>query len=473
MAILGLAFFLALLLLAGAGKLLIPIFPVGAFAVGVFLYRRTPNLYVGFTWWMWFIGPLIRRIIDYQSGRLTPGPWILVPLLVTLISFATLARHLPSSYKRDGLPFILCVGSVFYGFFAGVIQNKLNVAFLDLLGWLTPILFSFNLFIHWREYPSYRQTTQRTFLWGVLVMGAYGIWQYLVAPGWDRFWLKNITATSFGIPEPLGIRVSSSMDAPQPFATAMMAGLLLLFSNQGNLRFVAAGFGYLAFLLSSARTAWLSWLLGLLIFFPSLKARLQMQLIISIMVAAVLVVPLMTVEPFSTAIAPRLESLSNTKKDASYQDRAKGYSELLNLAVVEYLGRGFGSVVESGTLGSRDSGILSLLFSLGWFGTVPYLGGMLLLFFKMFQCSTGRSDTFLSAARAITLCTFAQISLNVVTVESIGMVLWGFLGISVAAQKYYWHQNMMKTVTCDESPGQFFQSLNPDPETKYIEEGVR
>lgn len=439
-AILGLTLFLALCLLSGAGRILILAFPLGSLAVGVFLYQRYPILYVGFTWWMWFLGPLVRRLIDYQSGYLTPGPWNLTPLLVTSISSATLIRHFPKSFKQDGFPFILCFGSVIYGFLVGLIQNTItDTVIVNLLSWLTPILFGFHLYINWRDYPRYCLIIQRTFLWGVLVMGAYGVCQYLLAPEWERFWLRNIDTISFGKPEPLGIRVLSTMDSPQSFANVMMAGLLLLFSNQGNLRFPAAGVGYLTFLLSLARSAWLGWLAGLLIFIPSLKARLQMRLAVSIVVLALFIVPLVTVEPFSTVISTRFDSLSNPETDTSYQARSEGYNELLGLALAEPLGQGLSGVVTGSSIGTNDSGILSIFFSLGWFGTIPYLSGLGLLFFKLFR-GERNFDTFASAASAIVIGVFVQIGFNVVMTGSLGMVLWGFLGAGLAAHRFYLYQ---------------------------------
>ena len=443
-AILGLILFSALCILVHAGRLLNLAFPLGTFAVGVFLYLRYPILYLGFTWWVWFLTPWVRRLIDYQSGWTDPSPVLLSPLLVTSVSFVTLVRHLPRSYHQGGLPFILCFVGVFYGSLVGLIYNSTTTVLQQTLGWLTPILFGFHLFVNWRDYPAYRQNIQRTFLWGVLVMGIYGVLQYLLAPEWDRFWMINSLThrglDSIGNPEPLGIRVFSTMNAPQVFAAIMIAGLLLLFSNQGQLRFPAAGAGYLAFLLSSARSAWLSWLVGLLIFIPSLKAHLQMRLIISILVAAVFVLPLTTIEPFSTAIMPRIESLSNSQDDVSYKARSEGYSRLLGLALSEFMGKGLGVSIEDSSIGAADSTILPLFLSLGWFGTIPYLSGMVLVFFKLFQNSESHFDSFASAARAIALGTFAQVGLNVVTAGAIGMVLWGFLGIGMAAQKYSSHQ---------------------------------
>lgn len=436
--ILSLVLVVGLGILAGVGGALRLLYPAGAAAVGILLYGRYPLLYISFTWWIWFLTPLVRRLIDQQSGWQDPSIVLLAPPLVTLITVVTLFRHLPGVHRQGGLPFILCFASVFYGFLIGLVQNSLAGTVVALLNWLPPLLFGFHLFVNWQQYPVYRQTVERTFLWGVLVMGSYGVWQYLIAPGWDRIWLTNAVDTNvFGYPEPLGIRVWSTMNSPQPFAAVMMAGLILLLSNRDRLKFAATGVGYLSFLLSLARSGWLSWVAGLILYLPSLKSHLQIRLLITLMTMALLVVPLASIEPLASEIAPRLESLSNTQEDGSYQARLEGYNELLGEALTEGMGRGLGVTVESNHLGSQDSGILTLLFSLGWLGAIPYATGMFLIFLKLFQGTEARFDTFASAARAIAFGIFAQIGLNVSMIGVVGLVLWGFLGIGLAASRYH------------------------------------
>ena len=61
-----------------------------------------------------------------------------------------------------------------------------------------------------------------------MVMGAYGVWQYMVAPAWDGFWIESTGLLTFGKPEPRQIRVFSTMHSNGPFAVTMMAALLLL-----------------------------------------------------------------------------------------------------------------------------------------------------------------------------------------------------------------------------------------------------
>lgn len=439
LAMIGLGLFSALCILVHAGAIMRLAFPAGAFAVGFFLYIKYPILYLGFAWWIAFLTPFVRRLVDYGSGWVEPNPILLAPFLVMLVTIITFLRYLPTSYKQGSFPFVLAFIGVLYGLLVGLINNPLTKVVVPLLSWLTPIIFGFHLFVNWRDYPIYRQNTQRNFLWAVLITGAYGVVQYLIAPEWDRFWIINSLVVAFGTPEPRGIRVFSTLNSPAPFALVMMAGLLLLFNSKAALRFVAVAIGYLSFLLTLQRSVWVGWVVGLFILITSLKPRLQMRLIITIMIMAICVIPLLNIAPFSEVINSRLQTFSNTKDDVSYNQRTAGYAESLGLALSETMGEGLGYVLRSENLGSNDSGILTMFFTLGWFGTIPYISGMILLIFTLFRGSTARFDPFASAVRAISLGTLAQIGLWTVNLGLAGVFFWGFAGLGMAANKYY-HQ---------------------------------
>ncbi|PSO64187.1 MAG: glucose-6-phosphate isomerase [Cyanobacteria bacterium QH_2_48_84] len=438
-AILGLAFFSVLCVLVGAGGALNFAFPVGALGVGVLLYFRYPILYVGFTWWMWFLSPLVRRLADYRGGGYTePSPILLAPFLVTMVSLVTLWQHLPKTHRQGGLPFILSFAGIFYGFFVALVYRSPFTVALALLVWLAPVLLGFHLFANWRKYPIYRQNIQRTFLWGALVMGVYGIVQYLVAPAWDRFWLiQSGMTTSGGSPEPLGIRVWSTMNSAEPFTTVLTAALLLLFSNGGASRTsatVAGIAGYITFLLTRARSSWIGWLAGLLALANSLKANLQMRLFITILVMAVLVVPLATLDPFAEQFTGRIATLSNLEDDTSANARIETFRELIGPALTSFVGDG----IKDST---PDSAFLAILLQLGWLGTIPYVGGMFIIIFSLFQGSESRFDLFAAAARAIVVSTIVRIPMNSIMIDTSGIVFWGFLGVGMAARKYYQHQS--------------------------------
>ncbi|MEG3990055.1 O-antigen ligase domain-containing protein [Microcoleus sp. S28C3] len=438
MAILGLLLITALCLAAGLGKVLNIIFPAGSLAVGLFLYLRYPILYVGFTWWVFFLTPFIRRVSDFRSGFTDPSPMLLAPLLVATITIITFYRNLPKAHEQGGLPFILSAMGVFYGFLVGLINGLPVPAIVSLMTWVSPILFGFHLFVNWRDYPSYRENIQRTFLWGVLVTASYGVYQYLVAPEWDRFWLiQTKLYTSMGKPEPLGLRVWSTMNAPLQFGIVMLAGNILLFIGQGNLRIPGLAVGILSVLLTSVRTVWGGLIIALITLLGSLKGSFQIRLIAFILMIALCIVPLSTVEPFSQVIQSRVTSLTNVKDDQSAKDRADLYGKTLNLALSEVIGKG------NGTLQPIDSGIIELLLTLGWMGAIPYIGGLLLSFYSLFQSSKSKSDPFPSAARAIVVGFLPMLAGSNVIVGISGMVFWGFLGLGMAANKHYQHQRIV------------------------------
>lgn len=453
-AILSLAIFSVLAILIGAGKFLYYLFPAGALAVGLFLYRRYPVLYLSFTWWIWFLVPLLARLVDFQSGMGGGRQFIIAtPYLVTMLTVSTLIQQFPKAYKQGGLPFILAFIGVFYSLLIGLSHyltpeaNFTSAAYtpmtvgIALLGWLPAIMFGFHLFMNWRDYPAYSQNMQRTFLWGVLVTGVYGIVQYLIAPEWDRFWLKNAEELQFccGAPEPLMMRVWSTSNTPATFSSMMTAGLLLLFSCKDTLRIPAAVAGFLSFLLSSVRLAWGAWFIGFLAVLTSMKPRFQMRLLVTILVLVLCLLPLTTVEPFSEVISTRFETLTKLQQDQSLSERSELYSENLNNTISDGLGRGMG-----GSL-IVDAGILDVLSTLGWLGIIPYMGGVVLLLFSMFQYTEARFDPFVNAARAISLSIFAMLPGTNTMMIIHGMLFWGFAGMTMAAHKYYQHQSARRS----------------------------
>lgn len=429
-------------------------FPLGSVAVGWFLYRRHPLLYCSFTWWMWFVGPLIRRLIDFRCGYLTPGPWTLTPLLVTAISILTWLKYLPKARKYAGIPYIVAGVSCLYGYVIALVNEdffaNIDQTTMLLLSWLAPICFSFHLLAHWRDYPIYRQNLQRTFLWGVLFMGFYGIVQYILAPPWDRFWIAQISkigTLSFGIPEPFGIRVSSSMDSPQSFSVMMVAGLILLFCIRGSQQLLATGIGYISFLLSLARSGWLSWLFAALVFFRTLKSSLQIRMLISILITILIILPITTVEPFSTLISDRMETFSDGGNDVSLRGRRKAFDFLLGYAMTEFVGFGIQNPKPNIELSREfvvgDNGILVILFALGWTGALPYVLSIIFLILQIRQACIKNNDLVLHAAYGIIWGLLSQVLFKTLTDGTMAMVLWGFTGIGMSARNY--HLSIKKT----------------------------
>ncbi|MBE9008025.1 O-antigen ligase domain-containing protein [Fortiea sp. LEGE XX443] len=435
---------------AGAAGTLRLIYPATALIVAIFLYLRHPILYIGFTWWMWFLTPLVARLIDYRVGWDPTRQILIAPYLVVFVTIATFLRHFPKASRQGGLPFILAAIGVFYGFLVGLIYNTPLPVARGLLDWLSPIIFSFHLFMNWRDYPSYRQNLQRIFFWCVLLTGVYGIYQFVVAPEWDRYWLiESQLFTSSGDPVPFGMRVWSTLHSVGPFGAVMQTGLLLLFTTSGPLIFPASAVGYVSFLLAQVRTNWAGWLLGVIIIMGSVKAKIQMRLIAIVVVMAVCVIPLTTIEPISEVVSERLESFSNLENDTSFRERSGSYDRNLGIALSNILGNGLGNIwkVDEKTgqieVFVLDSGILDMFFTLGWFGAIFYLGGLILIIFSVMQYGEARFDSFVSAARAIGMTSCAQLIISSGMLSISGMILWGFLAMAMSAHKYYQHEKII------------------------------
>jgi hypothetical protein len=444
-----LVLFTALCILVGAGSFLNVAFPVGALVVGAFLYFRYPVLYIGFTWWIWFLTAFVRRLADYRSSYTEPSPLLLAPYLVTALTLVTVFQHLPKARREGGLPFILPLVGVSYGFLIGLINNPPFEVTRGFLDWLTPLTFGFHLIINWRNFPNYYQNIQRTLAWGILVMGVYGIYQYVVAPEWDRLWLINsgmTTSQGSPVPLPFGIRVFSTMNSQEPFAAVMAAGLLLLFNKSGVLNLFASGAGYLAFLLSLVRSAWIGWLAGLLTLGSSLKSKNQMRLVITISIMALIIFPLTTLEPFSTTINQRVQTLTNVQEDGSYKERTEFLGIASDQAFTNLLGSGINAQF-------YDSALLGSFLNLGWLGSICYFSGMLSFIVKLFQNSENNSNLFRGTARAIVMSCLIRIPVNGTSILGVGgLLLWGFLALNVASQKYYLDQRIMSQSVLQKSP---------------------
>jgi hypothetical protein len=441
------AAFLALngtLLIAHSGKLLSIVFPATSLITALFLHHRNIPLYIGFTWWSWFFGILIRRMIDYYVGGATYGPWHLTPMLVTSVSLITLFSKAPKikNYGESGTLILSAAVAVLYCAAITLVRDSSRLAFLGTLSWLSPIAFCFLIFSNWRMYPAIKEIVERSFIWLMLPLGSYGIYQYIVAPAWDCFYLSEfISHGAFGLPEPFGIRVFGTMDVPHAFGAILSVSILLFFTVKPN---IYSSFGlilaFLSILLTSARTIWISLSIGFLFLFPGLTSSGKFKFIIYGLISAYLVFLMATSEPFSDVILKRVESLTDSE-DASFTGRKGALYSVGLSAFFEVIGKGFGSnsIMLEGGIPVGDNGIFLLLFTLGLIGTIPYLASFFLLITSLFRFDEVVNDPMLRVSRSVVISTFCQIGFLSVMESTFAMILWGFLGVGLASLRYNLH----------------------------------
>ena len=419
-------------------------YPGVALAIGLWFYATQPTLYVGFTWWIWFITPFVRRVIDYNTGGHDPvNPVMLAPLVVTALTGFTLFRFIGGLRQRRYFPYLLCLSGILYGYLIGIAKAGLLPATFGLLTWVLPPLFGFHLFLFWKLYPRHRSVIRSAFSWGVLVLGTYGVYQYLLAPSWDMAWLEQSGMTSsMGSPEATEFRVFSTLNSTGTFASFMLTGLLVLFDGRGLVPRLAAIPGYASFLLALVRSSWGGWVVGVAVMFSRMGGHSRSRTIAVLVLGIALSVPLLIFAPNTERVTNRMDTFTELDEDRSLQARMKLYQQGGLGAILSPLGNGIGSLGTAAKLGEAgdtvvfDSGVLAIPVTLGWLGSLLYLGGLIWMLLQAIKITTSNADSFAVIGVSIVMAFMAMMVFSNQLTGFSGMMVWSFLGLALASKHF-------------------------------------
>ncbi len=429
---------IGLLLMVHGGRILEPVFPLSALAVAYYLCYRSPATYVSFVWWVWFLSPVIRRMIDYQVGGYTFGPWTFAPMLVTSVSLIGFFTTLPKFYRGAAFPIVISAFAMIYCVAISFYLPLRTITF-GILTALSVITFAYYLVIHWRQHQLIQVVTQRAFLWGTIFVGSYGIYQFLVAPPWDTFYMTSeFGNAAFGLPEPLKIRVFSTMTSPYAAATTLIAGIMISLGSKNPLRWLAMPLGTLTILLTLTRGCWLGFLAAIMAAIVVSKFRYKVRLVFAITVIGLIIFGVASSESFQTAIFQRVDSLSAGDADGSFNARKMAFNAAFGIAIQEIVGRGFVSSALIGDTGvpMGDNGILYILSSLGWIGCVPYFAGIIFALLLILRTYAKNGNPWLIVCFSSAIAVLAQIGAADISSEVHGLMLWSFIGSGIASSAY-------------------------------------
>ena len=447
----------AALIVAHQGTVLTLAFPVLSILTGLWLYFKDPVRYVGFMWWLWFLSPEVRRLADWSKGGFTPTSLIqIAPLAVTMISGLSLVRYYPVLAQRRGLPVLLILLGLGYGFLIGVMSSGPLAAAYDLANWIYPILIGFHIMANTRQYPEYRDTIVNTFIWGMLVMGGYGLVQFFLMPQWDAMWMIGSQMNSQGDPVPYGVRVFSTMNSSGPFAFAMMGAMVYVMAANHRVRWIAGALGFLSFALSLVRSTWGGWVIALIIQLLKSSNRIRIRIIASAVLLAGLCVPLLAVGPVADRMQARLQTLVNLNDDASYAARNEFYASFAKTAFTDVSGEGLGATGTStklsndggelGKYGNFDSGVMNIPFVLGWPGTLLYLSGILWVLARAIRASFRLSDDkFVSACVSLSIAIVGMLVFTNSLVGTGGLLLFMSM-FSILSAAHWQKQNRRRNL---------------------------
>jgi hypothetical protein len=276
------------------------------------------------------------------------------------------------------------------------------------------------------------------------VAGAYGIYQYFTLPKWDALWMVHLGNASFGLPRPMELRVFSIMNAPQILALFLSVGILLALHSKGKTRFIAAPVGALALVLTSARTAWVSFLVGLVYLVLKARSRLRMQILL-VGTASLVLFGITLQDPrVALAVSQRMGTLSDVGSDDSFVVRMEGYQALF-ASIADYpFGLGLGGQANGndvnehsiGTGGKAvmqgDSALAAVIISLGGCGTLLAAVSFLLLVSACFRLK-GTPGSPPEAVKMLTLVLSAELLFNNIVNGPGGFLAWSILAMCLAS----------------------------------------
>lgn len=329
-------------------------------------WSRRPERLLELGLWLWVLAPGVRRAVDLATGYHENSVVLLAPPLVALLGgVVVLVRWAglvprwgpgpgPVPDRRFGrVALRLAVLAAFGGLVALAVGRgpvAIGLAGVQLLSPLALGLLAATL-----VEPARRLAVLDRFATGVaLLVGGYGVVQFVVAPPWDAQWLRDVddVAQSFGRPFPLQIRVFSTVNDPGSLAVVLTFALLWLLVRRrthlvGQLALVV---GAACLALTLVRSAWIALAVAVAYVIVRGWVRPGRVVVAVAALAALLTVAGTVAEP---VVQRFTSSTSSGASDESFQARAAFAASQLGPALTSPVGEGLGS---TGTAVRRDSG---------------------------------------------------------------------------------------------------------------------
>lgn len=410
------------------------LYPILCLAIAGWFLAFVPQYYISFSLWLYILTPFVRRIVDYKIGVYSDDPVIMIaPFLVSGLAILSIARHWRNLSHKAFKPALICLVACTYGLIVTVGYGAPVPAVKEYLGWAGPIMMGIVVLIHWDDYPKFRSAVGKTMSWALVVTGIYGLIQYFIFPPWDDLWMRGAEITSLGAPEALKVRVYSMLNSAGPFGMIVVTALLMQFAEKGPVSRIGIFVGVIGAMLSNVRSAWLGFIVGVLIAFVRSDGLLKRRLLITILVAIFVGGPLFLRSPLSKPITDRvndrIDSMENIEDDGSFQARASLYLHTPALVMGAPLGRGFAST-------AYDSAWVTMLTQLGVIAGIAYIYGFVTFILTLVRLRLRDSDHFGMLALANSLSLAALMVSGNLQIVPVGAFLWTMCALALASSFY-------------------------------------
>lgn len=417
--------------LGGVGR---PVFPAAAAVIAALLLHTNRRAdYVTFVLWLFMLTPFLRRVVDLHAGWAQVNLLMLAPYAAGIMCAWPVAKTLYTRGFAYSLLFGVVFAAVIYGVIVATFDDRWMSGSFDALRWLVPPIFGLFVAMDAERQPEYRATVVRAMLIALIVLSIYGVYQFIVAPPWDTFWMRESKLLSIGFPQPFQIRVFGTMNSPASLAVFLMAGLLWAIPARSAIRPVAIGAGLIGLLLTLVRTSWLGLVVGvayLVVFGASARARLSIAIAIFCLPLVVLVIE--QIPTGADIINTRIASLSTVSNDTSALDRSSEYVQFFeNMLPQAPFGAGFGATgsyqayltANTATV-LLDGAIMEIGVPLGVFAGGAYLLAILAAAGIACWNSIRSGGNFLSSCGAIVASLSLSLIAGNIAVGEAGIIFW-------------------------------------------------
>ena len=320
-----------------------PLFILGCIVVAWRALKVGPGVHAEVVIVLFVAAPFLRRIVDVSAGYNPSGIMLVGPLLALAIPLKSLQNLLIQRQSNSSIyaPYLIMGACLTYGWAISAFQGDLMEATVSGLKLFIPMLYAVYLIQRSEDCEEIINSVTRAFLFVTPILGAYGIFQYVNPQSWDRYWMINSPMlTSIGKPEPMQVRVFSTMNSPASFATFATCGLLLYgFCRRGLVSVVLIIPICIGLLLSFYRTAWITIAISVVLCFLANSTRSRaIWLTVCLLGAGALAI---LTTPFGPEIVDRLMTLTgDPAQDGSGHERLREFMHLYSDQARYLFGRG-------------------------------------------------------------------------------------------------------------------------------------
>ncbi|WP_164775345.1 MULTISPECIES: O-antigen ligase family protein [Paenibacillus] len=354
--------------------------------IGWFIQQVKPVLYLPYLLAVWAIYPELRRLLDWSFGAYSETPILsTAPLFVSLVMLIPIVKNFRKLSKTVLRIETIALSVLLYGFLIGIIQYGGIAASFDLINYATPLL----IIAYVNVSPFQSQTRDwllKGFAYIAVLVALYGIYQYFLIPPWDKFWMIHSEMLSIGKPEPLKVRVFSTLNSPGPAGVFFGFALAVMTMNKkwralGLIGMVIVAFG---FLLTLVRSSWIALAAMILVYFLQAKSTHKFKLLTILVVLFLCYQFILPGLPGAETITNRFDTFGNLNEDVSYNDRLAFSTFILDSISVNPMGNGLGSTGLSAKLNENamqvfDNGFLNIFYTFGLPGGLAFLGFLIYL----------------------------------------------------------------------------------------------